>query len=429
MHDNTLVRALQKLGYKNISLVPTYTPIRTDEDDVSVDQVFFGGINVFLQQSIPVFRWLPNFLDRFLDHPRIIRRATSRSIEIRPAMLGELAVSMLKGTEGNQRKEVNRLASWMAKTEQTDLVVFSNLLIGGVIPEIKKRLGIPVVVTLQGDDMFLDSLPEKYRKQCIQLMSQIGEQVDAFVCHSEFYKQYMADYLQVDSNKIFVTPLGLDTVDFETLNVWGDRAESQASPDSQSNKFVIGYLARLAPEKGLDLLIDAFIQAKQSDDDLAGLKLSVAGWLGDDDKQFADEQFAKLDAAGLQDDYEYVGSVSRQEKLDFLKRLDLFCVPARFQEPKGIYALEALAAGLPVLAPRHGAFPELLSEVANEALFDCDKDAVQNLTQRILQFSRSSETCQRIAGAGRELVFSHRNCHEMALATSAIFEKLLSGSG
>ena len=58
MHDNTLARALLQLGV-DVQLVPMYTPIQTDEDDVSIDKVFFGGINVYLQQRIGLFRFLP----------------------------------------------------------------------------------------------------------------------------------------------------------------------------------------------------------------------------------------------------------------------------------------------------------------------------------------------------------------------------------
>ena len=162
MHDNTLARALNSRGW-DVQLLPTYTPIRTDETDVSVDQVFFGGINIFLQQKIPLLRHVPAMLDRFLDRPWLIRKVTSRALETDPKTLGKLANSMLQGMEGNQRKEVIRLCDWLALEAQPSLIMFTNILIGGCIPEIKKRLGVPVLVTLQGDDVFLDSLPEPYR--------------------------------------------------------------------------------------------------------------------------------------------------------------------------------------------------------------------------------------------------------------------------
>ena len=177
MHDNAIAKALAAQGH-DIQLVPTYTPIRTDEEDASVDQVFFGGINVFLQQKIPLLRLVPAFLDRFLDNPWLIRKATSRSIDMKPEALGSLAVSMLKGMQGNQRKEVRRLCKWLAETAKPEVVIFTNALIGGCIPEIKKQTTAKVLVTLQGDDVFLDSLPKKYRDDCISQITRIASDID-----------------------------------------------------------------------------------------------------------------------------------------------------------------------------------------------------------------------------------------------------------
>src|SRR5580693_5772306 len=72
MRDNTLVTALRGQGHDAL-LVPTYTPIRTDEADVSEQRVFFGGINVYLQQKFAFFRHTPWLLDRLLDAPRLLR--------------------------------------------------------------------------------------------------------------------------------------------------------------------------------------------------------------------------------------------------------------------------------------------------------------------------------------------------------------------
>ena len=111
LHDNTLARAISQLDV-DIQLIPTYTPIRTDEENTSVDRVFFGGVNVFLQQKIFLFRYLPAFLDRFLDAPWLLRKVTSKASSISASHLGSLTVSMLKGVRGNQRKEVRRLSRW-----------------------------------------------------------------------------------------------------------------------------------------------------------------------------------------------------------------------------------------------------------------------------------------------------------------------------
>ena len=147
-------------------LLPTYTPIRTDESDVSADRLFFGGLNVYLQQVSPIFRWVPKWADRFLSAPKLVNWIASRSMGTTADKLGALTVSMLQGAHGHQRKEVSRLCDWLVK-EQPDVVVFSNLLIAGCIPEIQKRLGTPSVVILQGDDIFYEGLTEPYREQAL----------------------------------------------------------------------------------------------------------------------------------------------------------------------------------------------------------------------------------------------------------------------
>src|SRR5215210_1627765 len=113
MKDNTLTAALQQLGHDAI-LVPTYTPIRTDEEDVSQRRIFFGGINVYLQQKSRLFRHTPRFLDRLLDFPRLLRWASRFAVRTQADRLGGLTISVLQGKDGNQRKEVGKLAGWLA---------------------------------------------------------------------------------------------------------------------------------------------------------------------------------------------------------------------------------------------------------------------------------------------------------------------------
>jgi len=254
-----------------------------NELNASVDQVFFGGINVFLQQKIPFFRWLPASMDRFLDNPKLIRRVTAKAIDTDAKTLGKLAVSMLKGVDGNQRKEVLRICQWL-KSTQPRLMVFSNILIGGC-------------------NVFLDSLHEPFRAQALKRIAEIGKHVDAFVVHSEFYRDHMCEYLQLDADKFYVTPLGLELDDFQPFRNINQRASQE--------ELTIGYLARLAPEKGLHHLVDAFIALKK-DPRFESLRLRIAGWLGAQDKEYAETLFAKLNEAGLGSHYEYVGAIERE---------------------------------------------------------------------------------------------------------------------
>lgn len=420
LNDNMLVRALRQQGL-DVMLVPTYTPIRTDEEDVSVDRVFLGGINVYLQQKIPVLRWLPHWMDRFLDHPGLIRRVTQRAVHIDPATLGRLTLSMLKGPRGNQRKEVKRLVRWLERDVQPHLVVFTNILIGGSIPEIKRRLGVPVIVTLQGDDLFLDSLREQDRAACLQQIAKITGYVDAFVVHTSFFREYMSKYFDIPAERIHVTPLGIDTQPFQELP--DPSGDDTASPGQR--RMNIGYLARLAPEKGLHVFTEAFLRLVEMAPDMP-VDLKIAGWMGEHQRPWVQEQFAKLDGAGLQDRYSYAGTLQRDEKVRFLCGLDLFSVPATYLEPKGRYVLEAMAAGVPVVEPDRGAFPELIQPCDGGVLVRPDDP--EELARVWLQLLRDDTARRAMGRRGREYVLSHRNADSMARHTAELYRTILAQS-
>lgn len=413
MHDNALSRALSAEGW-NIQLVPTYTPIRTDESDFSVDEVLFGGINVYLQQKVPFLRYLPAVFDRFLDSPWLIRKVTSRAMETDGAMLGNLAYSMLLGSRGNQRKEVRKICRWM-RLAGPDVLIFSNILIGGCIEDIKQVVDCPVLVTLQGDDVFLDSLKSPYRSQCINRVKEIANKVDGFIVQSHFFKEYMCDYFSLDPFKVHVTPLGLEVADY---NSFLNRPEDERGRSTQT----IGYMARIAPEKGLHHLVEAFIKLK-SMPDTEGARLHIAGWLSPENQAYADEQWGRLESCGLQEAYQYEGTVDREAKLEFFRNIDVLSVPTAFQEPKGLYALEAMAAGIPVVLPSHGAFPELLEASEGGLLFEPGNEA--ELAQSLVELLVDDERRLVLGGRGQQFVHRHRNASVMAESTSKIIREFL----
>jgi len=413
MHDNALSRALSAEGW-NIQLVPTYTPIRTDESDFSVDKVLFGGINVYLQQKVPFLRYLPGVFDRFLDSPWLIRKVTSRAMETDGAMLGNLAYSMLLGSRGNQRKEVRKICRWMSLA-RPDVLIFSNILIGGCIEDIKQVVDCPVLVTLQGDDVFLDSLKPPYRSQCINRVKEIANKVDGFIVQSHFFKEYMCDYFSLDPSKVHVTPLGLEVADY---NSFLNRPEDGRDRKTQT----IGYMARIAPEKGLHHLVEAFIKLK-SMPGAEDARMHIAGWLSPENQAYADEQWGRLDSCGLQEAYQYEGTVDREAKLEFFRNIDILSVPTAFQEPKGLYALEAMAAGIPVVLPSHGAFPELLEASGGGLLFEPGN--VAELAQSFAELLDDDERRLVLGGSGQQFVHRHRNATVMAKSTSKIIREFL----
>ncbi len=413
LHDNALAAALQRSGVDAI-LIPTYTPLRTDEANVSIDRIFFGGANVFLQQKLPWLPYLPKFIDRWLDHPAFLRWLASRNLETDPSRLGALTLSMLRGDMGRQKREVEKLCEWL-KTVRPSLILFSNMLIAGCTPALKRELGVPIVVTLQGDDVFLEGLPPADRCAVVAQMNQLGGSIDGFVTHSRFYADHMSEYLTLPRDRFNVVPLGINTHDFLAA---GEPRRSS----STEGPLVVGYLARLAPEKGLHLLCDAFIELRRQTATRA-TRLRIAGWSGSQGAAYAEQHLGRVRETCGADSVDFLGEVSREEKVEFLRSLDIFCVPSQYQEPKGLYALEAMAAGLPVVHPAHGAFPELLQATGGGVLFQPhDASSLAGVLSDLLS---DAEKRQQLGIAGQKAVHQHHSSEAAAAVTWQNLQRFL----
>jgi glycosyltransferase involved in cell wall biosynthesis len=278
------------------------------------------------------------------------------------------------------------------------------MLIGGAIPTWKKELGVPIVGLLQGDDAFLDFLPSPLREQATASIRELAQQVDGFLCHSQFYARQMGERFAIPAEKIFVTPLGIDTSDFV----------SPPAPADNSRPPTIGYLARLSPEKGLHILVDAFIQLHERKDSLRP-RLLIAGWLSPQHREFAEAQFAKLNQQGLSEHFEYRGVVDRVQKRAMLAECDLVSVPAEAPEPKGLYALEAMAAGVAVVLPDNGAFPEMFAAARTGWQFPTGN--VTALANVLHQALSDEQQRQDYAAIGRKFVLEQRNADRTAEET------------
>lgn len=404
MHDNTLARALTKLGH-DVQLIPLYTPIRTDESSVARHRIFFGGINVYLQQNFSLFRWLPHWLTKPLDQEWLLNWASQRSVKIKAAELGGITISMLKGEHGPFRAETERLVDWIAE-EQPDLVNFTNILVAASLPAIRARMkNVRLIVTLQGDDIFLNDLLPKYREEALALIQRLADPVDAFLVYSRYYADYMSDLLKLPREKFRVVPLGLDTADFEALPT------ATAAADRPPT---IGFLARLAPEKGLHVLADAFLLLRKMPG-CENARLRLAGWLGKQHRPYVDENLQKFSQSGAHDAVEVLPDVDRRGKLEFLQSIDVLSVPTVYREPKGLFVLESLAAGVPVVQPEHGAFPEVLNDLQGGLLVPPENP--QALAEALRQLISNQSLRRELGERGRTNVLSRRNAQAMADAT------------
>ena len=398
MHDNALARELRQQGVDCL-LQPVYTPIRTDGESVADGHVFFGGIHIYLLQHYPWLQWIPAPIRRTLDWTPLIRFATRRSHSTDANKLGALAVSMLRGAQGRQSEEVQRLVDWLAVEVQPQAVVLSNLLIGGGIPVIRKRLpGAKIIVVLQGDDIFLDHLPEVPRGDAIALCREIVPQVDRFLVNSQFYADKMGALLEIPAEKFEITPLSIDVKPF--LDDQNTDSHSP-TPAVDEGRFRLGYLARIAPEKGFHHLVDSFLQlaCSANHQDLA---LHAAGWLGDTNRDYFAQQQKKIANAGLIDRFHYHGSPDLANKVRFLRSLDLFSVPTDYHEPKGLFVLEALAAGVPVVQPDHGAFGELLGSTGGGVLVS--PGSVEELSSAVENLKLNPSRLRQLSESGRHNV-------------------------
>ncbi len=403
MRDNTLVAALCKAGHEAL-LVPTYTPITTDESDVSQSRIFFGGVNVYLEQKFWFFRHTPWLFDRLLNFRWLLRWVSRFASKTKYSELGELTVSMLRGEHGHQRKEVEKLSGWLGSDVKPEAIVFTNALLSGVVPTLHRDLDVPVFVTLQGDDIFLDALPAPDRLAAIKLIQANCASVAGFICTSHFYADYMADYLGLPREKMKVVYPG--------LNLSG---HGGPRPINRQAPLTIGYFARICPEKGFHNLVDAYIQLRNNPN-APNAKLRAGGWLGDNQRAFFEEQLQKLRAAGLIDDFEYLDCPSHDDKVNFLRSLDVLSVPTTYHEPKGLYVLEAWANGIPVVLPRHGTFPELIEATGGGILVESEnRDSLAEGLIRMLMDDDLRDQC----GRAGELAVRER-FHAAAMATETI---------
>ena len=370
LRDNALAAELKSRGH-DVVLVPLYTPTLTDEPNVSEDRVFFGGISVYLQQKAGFFRWAPRFVDKLLDAPWLIKAASSGSISTDPRSLGELTISMLRGENGFQRKEFEKMTEWLATEPPPDVVQLPNALLAGLAPSIRRALKAPVHCTLQGEDLFLDGLGKPHRAEALELIRKNAGSIDRFTAVSEYYADFMAAYLPIPREKIDVVPLG--------IRVDGFDRRRDSVPDKP---FTVGYLARIAPEKGLLGLCEAYVRFRQMPG-VADARLEVAGYLASDQQTYLAEARRRLTDAGCGAEFAYRGALDRQRKIDFLRGLDAFSVPTNYVEPKGLFLLEAMACGVPVVQPRHGAFPEMLAKTSGGILVE--PDDTQSLAEGLYQ--------------------------------------------
>jgi len=418
LRDIGLVRAMRKLGH-DVIMVPLYLPLPAQKGEaISSAPIFFGGINVYLQQKSSLFRKTPRWIDRLFDSPRLLGWVARKAGMTSANDLGRTTISMLQGEHGRQIKELDRLVDWLGgENNKADVICLSNVLLVGLARRVKEKLGVPIVCFLQDEHGFLDGLARPYSDQAWEILAQRSQDVDAFVAVSRFYADFMRQRLELDAGRMRVGYMGI------SLEGYGPRQREPETP-------TIGFLSQMCSDKGLDTLVDAFVMLKKKGE-LKNARLRVAGGHSASDKAFlqgirdklARRCWGGLVSCGLAGDVEFLTDFDRAAKLDFLRSLSVLSVPEKRPAAYGLYVLEALAAGVPVVQPNHGVFPELYQMTGGGVLFEPNNAA--ELARAIERLLLDPDHARQLGQNGQKAVFEKFNIEQTARQILRIYEEVL----
>ena len=407
--DNALVTEFRRMGHDAL-MVPLYLPLTLDEEDQSKGiPIFFGGLNVYLSQKFKLFQKAPKWLRNIFNSEIIIRSIGKIAGKTRGEDVGELTLSMIRGEEGNQLKELEELVVWIKENNKPDIICLSNALLIGMAGRLREELGVPVVCLLEGEDTFLDSLPSPEREKSWSEIQRRVSDVSLFIAPSQYYSNVMADRAAIPRERIVQVYNGINLEGYKTSPL-------PASPP------ILGYFTRLCPEKGLDSLIDAYIKIRHSGR-IPNLKLAVGGGCQPIDEPFVEEQKNKLRKASLTDEVTFEVNIDRDRKLKFYNQLTLLSVPAMYGEAFGLYIVEAMASGVPIIAPDDASFPEMVKETGAGVVFK--KDSKETLVNTIEELLLNPEELGKYAKAGRAAASSTFNIQKMASSYIKQFTNLI----
>lgn len=404
LRDDALVRALRAEGHDAV-LVPLYMPLVTDEPRVASDApILFGGINVYLQSMSALFRATPAFVDRLWDTAPLLRLAAAQAGMTRPEELGPLTLSMLRGEHGDQVKELDRLVDWLDRHGPFDVVCLSNALLLGMARRIREHLRVPVACTLQGEDTFLDALPEPFRWASWEEVAVRAREIDALIPVSRWYASKMSRRLDLPADRVHAVLNGIP------LDGWLEAAP--AAP-------TIGYLARMCRDKGLDVLVEAFARLAPRKPEL---RLRIAGAMIGLDVPYVEALQRRIREEGLEARVDFLPNLDLAEKRRFLASLSVLCVPVRYDESFGLYVLEALASRVPVVETACGGLPELVADTEGGVIVPPEDPAA--LAKALDSLLADEPRRLALARRGRERVRESYDVHRAARDVVRVFERI-----
>ncbi len=408
LRDSKYVQALRDLGHEVIK-VPLYLPVFDDARDLNDVPVFYGAVNLYLKQQFPFFRHMPAFVEKMLDSKPLLHVAAQKAGATRAKGLEEMTVSMLLGEEGNQKEELERLIVWLRNEARPDVVHLSNALLLGLAHRIKQELNIPVVCSLQDEDVWVDVMDEPFRTEVWNLMGERGKNVDAFVPVSDYYAGEIREKMSIRDHQLHTIHIGVKPSDYQPKDI------RQKEP-------VIGFLSRMCHSNGLHVLVDAFILLKK-DARFYEVRLKITGGQTGDDLKFIKEQKKKIAVSGLEDQVCWVEEFEGPERQKFFDTVSVVSVPVLLGEAFGLYQLELLASGIPIVQPALGAFPEVAELSGGGIIYSPNEP--EKLAEALGRIILNKEKLAELSGKGQQGVREHFDIKEQAGKLVRLYERIV----
>jgi glycosyltransferase involved in cell wall biosynthesis len=410
LRDRALVKTLRSQGH-DVLMVPLYLPLQLESPEKLTDvPIFFGGVNVYLQQKLGLFRKTPRWLDKLFDNRTLLSWVSRRAGMTRAWDLGETTLSMLRGKHGRQVKELDRLVEWLASdAERLDVIILSNVLLIGLAAALRQRLKVPVVSLLQDEEGFVDGLGGRYAETAWDLLRRCCREINAFVAVSRAYGNRIALKLDLDKNRLYTLYMGIDMKAYQPA-------------DSPPDRPTIGFLSRMCSERGLDTLVEAFIQLKQIPE-LKSCQMQITGGKSRTDEPFLKGIHRRLERADVAGDVIFVPEFLGEGRQDWLRGLTVMCVPEKEEASYGLFAMEALATGVPVVQPAIGIFPELITLTGGGVLVE--ENSPQSFAAALKPLLLDLDAARKLGQQGRIGMEAHFDVEKTAADMIVLLEKVV----
>jgi len=407
--DMLYVRAIRKVPGVKARPVPLYLPPdKTNVSEGFETEVFFGAISMFLREKVGFLRNMPPFMDKIVDSVPLLKIAAKQAGATRTEGYEELTLNMIEGDNAFRSHEVERLVKFLTRDGKPDVIHLSNALILGLARQLKKRMNVKVVCSLLNEDDWIDDMAEPYRSKAWEMIAREAVYVDKFITPSRYGRDLFIKKTGLKGDNIYVIPLGFDPENTEITRQEGH------SPS-------LGYFCRANSHNGFDKLVDAFIEIRKRKL-VPELTLHVCGGYTGDDKPFITQQIRKIRENGLQKDVKIYPEFMGDKKREFFSNVDVISVPVRKYDGYGLYLLEANGAGIPVVQPATGAFPEIIEITHGGLIYSPDTN--EALVDSLVKLLNDMHLQKELGETGRKNVLSELSLGKMALALSEIYNNL-----